>query len=229
MGRGVNLFSEPVQGPSKVRFRPILAFDQLCLTSSCQRSIVNFKVGPKEKIPLSTYPLRVCSQEMRRLSWKTAEWGGPPTRVFFNIFPWWRTYVDFERSEVNCQLQGRTERKNPPKHIPIEGLLPRDETSILKNGRVRRSPHPFFIWPKKAYFDPERAPRTPQTPKETPKWCYFHPGELSQASQRVLKISFCGGRVSPRSASRGPGLVHYRRKPIFRTSNFSNFQNFQGW
>ena len=170
----------------------------------------------------------VCSQKMRPLSWKTAEWGGPPTRDFFNIFQWWRTYVDFERSEVNCQLQGRTERKNPPRHIPITGLNPRDETSILKNGRVRRSPHRFFNWPKKAYFDPERAPRTPQTPKEDPKWCYFHPGELSQVSQRVLKISFCGGRVSWRSASEGPRLVPYRRKGIFRAQNFQILKTLRG-
>ena len=54
------------------------------LTLNGQRSIVNFKVGPKEKIPLSTYPLRVCCQEMRPLSWKTAAYGGPPTRFLFD-------------------------------------------------------------------------------------------------------------------------------------------------
>ena len=34
----------------------------------------------------------------------------------------WPTVPDFELSEVNCQLQGRTQRKNPPQHIPIDGL-----------------------------------------------------------------------------------------------------------
>ena len=57
----------------------------------------------------------------------------------------WPTVSDFELSEVNCQLQGMAQRKNPPKHRPIKGLNPRDETSILKNGRVRRSPHPWFF------------------------------------------------------------------------------------
>ena len=150
------------------------------LTLNGQRSIVNFKVGPKEKIPLGIYQLQVWIQEMRPLSWKTAEWGGPPT--------------DFLIDQKRLILTPKGP-PGPPKHPK---RTPNDVISI--QGSCPKYPREFWKFHFGAVGFRDVRPR------KAPGW--FHTGAKAFFGVKIFKISKLSGMIdmmSPKKKLNGEG------------------------
>ena len=137
------------------------------LTLNGQRSIVNFKVGPKEKIPLGIYQLQVWIQEMRPLSWKTAAYGGPPTRFLF------------DQKRLILTPKGPP---GPPKHPKRP---PNDVISI--QGSCPKHPREFWKFHFAAVGFRDVRPR------KAPGW--FHTGAKAFFGLKIFKISKLSGMI----------------------------------
>ena len=174
------------------------------LTLNGQRSIVNFKVGPKEKIPLSMYPLLVCSQEIRPLSWKTAACGGPPTRFLF------------DQKRLILTPKGPP---GPPKHPK---RTPNDVISI--QGSCPKYPREFWKFHFGAVGFRDVRPR------KAPGW--FHTGANPFFGLKIFKFSKLSGMIdmmSPKKKLNGEGglLCLWASAGPFKSAILVNFSNWR--
>ena len=142
---------------------------------------VKCQISQRHSNPIIPYGLTALSQKGRFQMCMGAEKKNVAQIIFWSIsdFP----MLTLRRRRKKRKVSAKSMKLKSWELICIDSLEPKGQHPNVHRCWEKKSPEwTFSIYLKTPKMTPSDPPGTPQTPKEIPKWCYFPPGELSQAS-----------------------------------------------